>query len=199
MYIKSFTTFINESMDNDNKIEGHRHKISDIQKIKDFIFAGKAIFTIESQDSGVWYTYQMNQAKKNENLFFVSVLRGADNLSSYSYMGLVIKEGENFKFTLTKNSKYKIDAVCVKAFSFFFTNITRNFIHPKMNFYHMGICGKCGRVLTTPDSVDRGIGPVCAKSVISEEEEINMDRKNKLVKMRKEWNYDDVKAKRKLG
>ena len=195
MYLKSFTQY-NESM-NDNMIEGHRHQISDIQKIKDFIFAGKSIFTIESQDSGVWYTYKMNVAKKNENLYFVSVLRGTDNLSSYSYMGLVIKEGDNYKFTLTKNSKYKIDATCVKAFGFFFTNITRNFIHPKMNFYHMGYCGRCGKALTVPDSVERGLGPYCAN--LSEEEGINLDRKTKFVRMRKEWNQDEVKAKRKLG
>jgi len=30
-----------------------------------------------------------------------------------------------------------------------------------MEFYHMGICSCCGRTLTTPHSVEMGVGPVC--------------------------------------
>lgn len=65
-----------------------------------------------------------------------------------------------------------------------------------MNFYHMGICGRCGRALTTPESITRGIGPVCY-GMDSEEEEINRDRRSKLTKMNKEWNFQDVLDKRK--
>lgn len=30
---------------------------------------------------------------------------------------------------------------------------------------HTGVCGKCGRTLTDPESIDAGIGPVCAGKV----------------------------------
>jgi hypothetical protein len=29
--------------------------------------------------------------------------------------------------------------------------------------HHEGRCGKCGRLLTVPESVETGIGPECAK------------------------------------
>ena len=29
---------------------------------------------------------------------------------------------------------------------------------------HSGCCGRCGRKLTVPESIDTGLGPVCARS-----------------------------------
>jgi len=202
--LMNYSQYITESMDTENELEtqagkseyvGKRHKITDVQDIKNFIFAGKSIFTIESSQTGVWYTYKVSKLKdkerENTKLYFVAVLRGPDNINSYTYIGK-IWDGV---FSLTKGSKFKEDATCVKAFKFFFTNIMKNFIDPRLNFYHMGICGRCGRALTVPESITRGIGPVCAN--LSEEERINLDRKNKLVGMQKSWKQDDVIAKRK--
>jgi hypothetical protein len=31
----------------------------------------------------------------------------------------------------------------------------------KATFYHSGICCRCGRELTTPESITKGIGPIC--------------------------------------
>jgi len=52
------------------------------------------------------------------------------------------------------------------------------------------------KILTVPSSIELGLGPYCAKR--SEEEEINLDRKTKLVRMRKEWNQEDVVKNRKI-
>jgi hypothetical protein len=95
-------------------------------------------------------------------LFFVSVLIGQSNTEDYSYVGVVDKRDSDFSFRLTKGSKLKEDTTCVMAFMVFLNNLQKNYITPNMNFYHMGYCGRCGRVLTTPSSVDRGIGPYCA-------------------------------------
>jgi len=35
-------------------------------------------------------------------------------------------------------------------------------IPPQVHLYHLGRCGKCGRPLTDPASMERGIGPYCA-------------------------------------
>jgi len=191
-YIKENFTQIKEGMD----LSGKRYKVSDITAIKEFILAGNAIFTLESQTSGLWYTYKVKQAKNNDTRFFVNVLRGPSNTSDYTYLGMITKYGDELSFGLTKNSKYKFDAPCYVVFDYFFKHMVKNFIHPKLNFYHMGYCGRCGRGLTTPESIIRGIGPVC-NGMIGEEEEINRDRRNKLTKMRKEWNYQDVLDKRK--
>ena len=35
---------------------------------------------------------------------------------------------------------------------------------PTFEFWHEGRCGKCGKKLTTPESIERGLGPECAKN-----------------------------------
>jgi ribosomal protein L31 len=168
-HLKSLSEFINESkIDN---ITGERHKIEQIEDIKNFIFAGNAIFTIESTKTGKWFTFEINKPKDNDHLFFVGILRGPDNTSSYSYIGIVSdRDGSGFRFIQTAKSKFtkvdekgnREDSTCVKAFKFFFNNLMKNNVHPEMSFYHMGYCAKCGRALSTPESVSRGIGPVCS-------------------------------------
>jgi hypothetical protein len=138
-----------------NEYVGKKHKIEKADDIRHFILAGHAIFTIESTRTGAWYTYKVNVSKKDNNLYFVNVLTGDDQ---YIYMGMI----KNGVLSLTKASKFTNESTCFKAFNFYFRNIIANIIHPEINFYHLGICGRCGRPLTTPDSINRGIGPVCS-------------------------------------
>ena len=158
--LKSFSQFlILETM---NDIVGHKHQVQKVEDIKNFIFAGNAIFTIESVKTGKWFTFEMNKPKENDKLFFVSVLYGPSNTSDYTYMGVVDKRDDIFSFRLTKGSKLKEDTTCILAFKVFLNNLQKNYITPNMNFYHMGYCGRCGRALTVPKSVEQGLGPYCA-------------------------------------
>jgi hypothetical protein len=181
-HIKSFSQFQYIKENKMDDIGGKRHQINEVKDIKDFIFAGNAIFTIESTRTGKWFTYEVNKPKDSDNLFFVGVLRGPDNTSSYSYIGLLSnRDNPEFRFIQTGKSKFtklipdpkgeiiikgerfkREDSTCVKAFKFFYKNLMENKLHEEMNFYHMGYCGRCGRTLTVPESVARGIGPVCA-------------------------------------
>ena len=47
---------------------------------------------------------------------------------------------------------------------------TRHLLHhgnlpPALEVWHEGRCGRCGRKLTTPQSVETGFGPVCAQNL----------------------------------
>jgi hypothetical protein len=55
----------------------------------------------------------------------------------------------------------------VKAFDWFFNNrVSCNTDLPEsVEFFHEGRCGKCGRKLTTPESVTAGFGPECIKTI----------------------------------
>lgn len=146
---------------------GDEHPMSVIDDIKNFIFAGKSIFTLKSLKSGTHYTYMMkNSDKKNEKqeLFFVGLLRGPNNDSDYSYMGIVVKDTTNglWKFISTAKSKVKPDAIGYIGFKYFLDQIVRDKMNPLMKFYHRNLCGRCGRTLTVPESVERGLGPFCA-------------------------------------
>ncbi len=122
------------------------------------ILAGDSIFTIESLSSGEHFTFKVNQCKSKDTLFFVSVLTGPNNTSDYSYIGTYTT---NVGYVHGKKSKISEDALSVITFKW----ILRNINNPTINqatFYHEGFCCKCGRSLTTPDSVSAGYGPVCA-------------------------------------
>ena len=150
-------------------------------EIKKFIIGGNAIITLESESTGRWFTYRIKKSNKDDknSPFFVSVLTGGDNESSYSYMGMIF---ECSKFTLTKKSKIGKDALSYKAFKIFFDLLQKNIIHEKMNVYHRGICSVCGRTITTVDSLRDGMGPICSGR-LSKMYDIKVIRKKKIQKL----------------
>jgi hypothetical protein len=96
-------------------------------------------------------------------VWFVGVLTGSDNENSYTYLG-TIRPGQGYR----AGRKSVIDpaAPSAKAFMWFWAHITAPGHWAALSqvaFYHEGHCGKCGRTLTVPESLDRGIGPECWK------------------------------------
>jgi hypothetical protein len=139
----------------------NRYKFENIEDIKRFLIGGKSILTLESNKTGRWFTYKIVKSKSNDSLFFVSVLTGMNNESAYSYLGTIFNNDGKFKFTLTKKSNIGEDAFSYKAFNFFFNDLMNNKIHSDLSVYHKGVCGRCGRTLTVPESLVNGFGPEC--------------------------------------
>lgn len=59
---------------------------------------------------------------------------------------------------LTKASKMNAESAPVKAMQFALAHPEA----PGLQIFHEGRCGRCGRVLTVPESVETGFGPECA-------------------------------------
>jgi len=142
-----------------------KHQLTDVNDIKKFILAGKAIFTLESTRTGKWFTYKVNKKEfKNDAgevdkpFYFVSILRGPSNESDYTYLGTI---NPRFYVNTTSKSKVSKDSISFKALSFFLTYLRKGELYNEINFYHEGICGKCGKKLTTPSSISVGLGPIC--------------------------------------
>ena len=132
-------------------------------KIKtiDFFKGGKAIFTI-ANPSGEHYTFKINQPKGDNKPFFVSLLTGSDNNSDYTYLGLY--NPNQTKVILTKKSKYNDESTPVKVIRWAIKMVLLNKDLPEgYTIQHEGRCCRCGRTLTTPESIEAGIGPECAK------------------------------------
>ena len=128
---------------------------------KNFFFGGNATFTVEN-GKGTHYTFKIRQPKKDwANIpFFASLLTGPDNENSYSYLGMV--NPENGMVTLTKASRMTADSLPVKVLSWALKHaLTDRQLPDGYNMRHEGKCGCCGRKLTEPTSLDRGIGPEC--------------------------------------
>lgn len=141
----------------------NERKFETIETAKNFILAGNAIFTLRSLRTGTWYTFkvQFKEAKGGyPESWMVLLLTGPDNRSNYQYIGQ-IKRGE---FRTTKASKLSMDSAPVAGFNYAFRNLSNNVEPKNLEIWHAGKCGKCGRLLTTPESLAAGIGPICAEN-----------------------------------
>ena len=131
---------------------------------KRFVLAGKAIFTLQGKDSR--YTFKVSKAEPKpgsqytQPAYFVSLLTGPDNLSDYTYGGLLnVQTGQ---VRITRASKYTLDSTPIKAFNWAIGRIWRGLPIDPATFYHIGRCARCGRALTVPSSIESGLGPECA-------------------------------------
>ena len=131
----------------------------EIIKIKEFITAGKALFTLKNEETGNRFTFKVSKPKdSNKDMFFVSLLNGPDNYSNYQYMGSIFGQ----KFTLTKKSKIGQAAPSYRAFNWLWDMIIGNHDLPEqVKVLHNGKCARCGRRLTVPESIESGFGPHC--------------------------------------
>ena len=85
---------------------------------------------------------------------FVKVLTGSDNEKDYRYAGF-IRDGE-FHYG-GERSKIAAGAPSLDAFAWFMLNLGSE----QISVWHEGSCSRCNRKLTTPQSIERGLGPTC--------------------------------------
>jgi len=124
-----------------------------------FIKAGKAIFTLENENSGNRFTYKVKKLK-DKDIWFVSVLNGPDNYHNYNYLGCIFDQ----TFRSTKKSRIGQDALSFKAFKWLNSMLNVKAPLPEgINIHHEGRCGRCGKRLTVPSSILSGFGPECVK------------------------------------
>lgn len=135
--------------------------ISDNKSALKFMFAGKSIFTFLNTKTGNRFTFKIKKAK-DSNLFFVSVLTNPD---TYTYVGTCL-EGQ---YKQGKKSKISKDAQSVKVFEYVLGKLKSNTLPDFVEVWHEGFCGKCGRRLTVPQSIESGLGPECIKKLSKED------------------------------
>jgi len=136
--------------------EGKR--LTTLEDVITFIQAGKAKFTVRSVASGTRFTYRVNESDDGK-VFFVSLMNGPDNEVHFTYLG-IIRDGA---FRRTAKSRISEDAVGHKAFAWLWMQLSGGRLPDNVEVWHEGHCGRCGRALTVPESIDRGIGPECMK------------------------------------
>jgi hypothetical protein len=134
----------------------------EITNFAKFVKAGKALFTIQNNDTAGRFTFKVKRFDKAEDkeIWFVSVLNGPDNYSNYRYVGTIF--GSDFRHTKKSISK---DSPAYKAFAWFNKRMNKNSLPENVKVYHEGRCGRCGRKLTVPESITAGYGPECINLV----------------------------------
>lgn len=123
-----------------------------------FFTGGNATFTVESV-TGEYFTFKVRQPKPDMP-HFASLLRGPNNETDYSYVGIMCPQTGSVR--LTAKSKVTEDAKSVKVLRWALKHAFGDKTLPDgYKVRHEGKCGCCGRKLTVPESLDRGIGPEC--------------------------------------
>lgn len=143
---------------------------------KNFLTAGRAVFTLqvpaafaEANGTAAHYTFKV-KFKKGANgfrdTFFVSLLTGPNNTEDFTYIGILTESGD---FRTTGKSAIKPDSMVAQLFARLARRVfdgTAEVIEAAgFKLHHEGACGRCGRVLTVPESVETGIGPECARKM----------------------------------
>jgi hypothetical protein len=137
------------------------HLFTSPDDAKRFIYGGRAVVTIESEKTGMHYTYKISQKTDDDGKktpFFVSLLTGPDNTNDFTYIGVLGSDGA---VKTTKKSSLTAESVPVRALGFVTKHIVEGRMPPQALVRHEGKCGCCGGALTVPESIDRGIGPEC--------------------------------------
>lgn len=142
---------------------------------KQFILAGDATFTIEcppevAANHRPHYTYRVQKVEANDRwpeAWFVKTLTGPDNESSYTYLGKLDPFTSEVK--LTAKSCDGPDAFRYRILNRVLARVWCDdhaaYEEAGYKLHHEGRCGRCGRKLTVPESVESGIGPECAKKL----------------------------------
>lgn len=124
---------------------------------------GSAVFTLSMGDER--YTYKVGYKEQGWNgkpIYFVKVLTGQDNSSDYTYLGYLQDNGKTWKHDKKQRIGYE-----APSSKFWRALLRRVFVQQlelpnTVEFRHEGRCGRCGRPLTVPESIDTGFGLDCA-------------------------------------
>jgi hypothetical protein len=139
---------------------------------KDFLLAGKATFTIRTPGGHRTYKIVRKEATGQwPETFFVNLLTGPDNESSYTYLGKLDPFTGQVVPTAKSGWREKeapyhvtlLNRVLARVWSFDHAAFERH----GYQLLHAGKCGRCGRTLTVPASIETGIGPECVKHLRS--------------------------------
>lgn len=131
-------------------------RITGLEDARAFVLGGNATFTTVSRRTSTRYTYRV---KLGERGHLVGVLSGPDNEQSYTYVGLI----RDTTFWFARGA----ETPAAKAFAWVWDAISNRDEHrlAQVEIWHAGRCSACGRLLTDPESIQRGLGPVCAERV----------------------------------
>lgn len=129
------------------------YRMTDTSLIKDFVFSGKAVFTVKSLSTGDHYTFRV---KQKEDTYFVSLLCGGEE---FIYLGFIRNMGYRTSAKSCRNRSHPSH----KVIEYLLKYLMRGRLHEQFVFYHEGKCGRCGKPLTDPASIERGLGPTCFK------------------------------------
>lgn len=139
--------------------------------VLDYLLGGKATVTLLNTETEGRHTYRISapgetaEERMASEIAFVSVLTGPENTRDYTYIGILVRATGEFK--TTKGSKLPESDPRVAGFKWLCRQARLGTLgrFPHVEVRHHNRCGACGRKLTVPESIDTGLGPICAATL----------------------------------
>lgn len=133
-----------------------------------FMLSGKAIFICHNIHTDNKYKYKVYKAD-HKQIYYVSVYLNGE----YNYIGIIKLNINNTTipnkpipiYIYSNKSNIPKYSASIKGFDYIITHLVNNNISSSYKFYHVGKCGRCGRPLTTKESIQQGYGAECIKHV----------------------------------
>ena len=134
-----------------------------------YILAGKSEFTFLSLKTDVRIRYKLQRkvaeqrGKKgqDEYIYFLNTFTDGE----YKYAGVLFYDDvmRQFKFGRGQRGLLNYSHINIKSLLFVLNQLNIENYNLSLKVYHVGKCGRCGRKLTTPESILTGLGPECSK------------------------------------
>lgn len=131
------------------------HKIQHDKSLQ-FIFGGNSIFTFKNPKTENRFTFKVSKHKKDD-IYFVRVLTNPDK---FEFIGSIYK---NKNYNHSYKSRISRESQSVKVFDYITKMLYNKNLPEFIEIWHEGKCGRCGRRLTVPESIESGFGPECSK------------------------------------
>lgn len=129
---------------------------------RQFILAGNARVTLVSKKTGTRFTYRVRRPS-DDKPWFVSLLTGSDNEADYTFFGTIFSDG---RYKHSAKSRIGAEALSTRVWAWFAELLARAETLPAdLEVHHEGRCGRCGRALTVPESIESGFGPECINHI----------------------------------
>lgn len=136
-------------------------------QFRNFIFAGRAIFTLENNSTGNYVTFRVKEVKRKGKVvpgqFAIEAKALGDKTYGYEFLGFMDQQAGTFNKWRKTNPEF----IGFKTFGWLMKNFGDLERFDKLSIYHEGVCCKCGLPLTVPESIEDGIGPQCKKTILS--------------------------------
>lgn len=140
-------------------------KIIPQERALDYIMGGNSTFTLVTESTRYTYKIIERVIGDGSTIYAVMVLCGPDNTSNYRKFATIKEVNGMPKLELigrTTNYIEYFELIKKLYYSLLFNNYEQI---SAWQVWHTGRCSRCGRLLTVPESIEKGIGPECESRV----------------------------------
>jgi len=145
-----------------------RGQLTSPEAVRNYLLAGHATFTVQARESGKRFTFKFDRPEAEpgrDRPVWVKVMDGSNNETDFAFLGTLWPRTNGWEYKRSPKSRVSDQALSAKAAKWLLgcLTVSEAALLTQAEVWHEGHCGRCGRKLTVPESIETGLGPECAK------------------------------------